>query len=317
MEKPKVLFADTAHPSLTDLLEAQGFECQHLGQGSGYGECLQVLEQFTGMIIRSRFPVDKALLDAAVNLRFIGRVGAGMENIDSEYAASKGIVCLNAPEGNRDAVAEHAIGMLLMLFRNLGRADAEVRQGVWKREANRGIEIGGKTIGIIGFGNTGGAFAQKLSGFGARILAYDKYKTDFANGFVEEVSMDAIHELADVLSLHVPLTAETRYLVDYEFLKRFRRPVYVINTSRGPVLQTESLLKALDEGIVKGACLDVLEFEESSFESLKAGQWPEAFRRLTERSDVVLSPHIAGWTHESNIKMAAILAEKIRELELR
>ncbi len=296
------------------MLEAQGFECYHLKPEEGYSECLRMLGQFTGLVIRSRFQVDKVLLNAATKLSFIARVGAGMENIDSEYAASKGVVCLNAPEGNRDAVAEHAIGMLLMLFRNLGRADTEVRQGLWRREANRGLEIGGKTIGIIGFGNTGGAFAQKLSGFGARIMAYDKYKTSFANGFVEEATMDAIFENADVLSLHVPLSQETRYMVDYEFLKRFEQPIYLINTSRGPVLHTESLLRALDDGIVKGACLDVLEFEESSFETLKGGQWPEAFYRLTKRSDVILSPHIAGWTHESNIKMAKVLSEKISRL---
>ncbi|MBK9291499.1 MAG: hypothetical protein IPM52_07725 [Bacteroidetes bacterium] len=316
MLKPKVLFADTAHPSLTDLLEAQGFQCVGLGPDQGYNDCLEAIHDCVGLIIRSRFPVDQHLLDAAGQLRFIGRVGAGMENIDVEYAQAKGVICLNAPEGNRDAVAEQAIGMLLMLFNNLLRADSEVRQGIWRREANRGIEIGGKTIAIIGYGNTGGAFARKLSGFEARVLAYDKYKTGFSDSFVQETGMERVFAEADVLSLHVPLTDETRYLVNYDYLKQFRKPVYLINTSRGPVVHTASLLRAMDEGLVKGACLDVLEFEETSFESLKTGHWPEAFSQLVRRGNVVLSPHIAGWTHESNIKMAAILAQKIEALGL-
>lgn len=312
----RILFVDSAHPSLTSLLQAQGFECHHLAPNQGYHECRQMIADYTGLIIRSRFPIDRPLLDAATRLRFIGRVGAGMENIDSEYAAGKGIVCLNAPEGNRDAVAEHAIGMLLALFNQLLRADAEVRQGIWRREANRGLEIGGKTFGIIGFGNTGSALARKLSGFDVRLLAYDKYKKGFGNSMVEETDMDEIFDQADVLSLHVPLTQETKMLVDYAYLRRFRKPLYLINTSRGPVVHTFSLLRAMDEGLVKGACLDVLEFEENSFEDLKSGQWPEAFTKLVKRRDVLLSPHIAGWTHESGIKMAAILAEKIGRLEL-
>lgn len=316
MEKLKVLFADSAHPLLNELLEKQWYECQHLADAASYDDCIDIIGEYTGLIIRSRFPVDKKLLDAACNLRFIARVGAGMENIDHGYAREKGIVCLNAPEGNRDAVAEHAIGMLLMLLNHLGRADREVREGVWRREANRGSEIGGKTIGIIGFGNTGSSFARKLAGFDVRVMAYDKYKSGFGGSMVEEVDMETIYQHADVLSLHVPLTSETRYLVDYEYLRRFRKPIYLINTSRGPVLNTASLLRALDEGVVRGACLDVLEFEESSFESLKGGIWPEAFQQLISRSDVLLSPHIAGWTHESNVKMAQILAEKIACLRL-
>ncbi len=316
MVKLKVLFANTAHPSLIEYLEKQGFECHLLADESSYNDCIEIIGEFTGLIIRSRFPIDKKLLDAAQKLRFIARVGAGMENIDHDYAREKGVVCLNAPEGNRDAVAEHAIGMLLMLLNHLGRADKEVREGVWRREANRGSEIGGKTIAIIGFGNTGSAFARKLAGFDVRVMAYDKHKSGFGGSMVEEVDMETIFNHADVLSLHVPLTNETRYLVDDEYLRRFRKPVYLINTSRGPVLHTASLIRALDEGMVKGACLDVLEFEESSFESLKGVNWPEAFHQLIRRNEVVLSPHIAGWTHESNIKMAAVLAKKIAELRL-
>lgn len=316
MEKLKVLFADSAHPSLNEMLEKQGFECHHLAAASSYNDCIEILGEFTGLIIRSRFPVDKTLLDAALKLRFIARVGAGMENIDHDYAREKGVVCLNASEGNRDAVAEHAIGMLLMLFNHLGRADREVREGIWRREANRGLEIGGKTIGIIGFGNTGSSFARKLAGFDVRVMAYDKYKSGFGGATVEETDMETIFNHADVLSLHVPLTNETRYLVNDAYLRCFRKPIYIINTSRGPVLHTASLLRALDEGLVKGACLDVLEFEEASFESLRGGNWPEAFHQLIGRSNVVLSPHIAGWTQESNIKMAAVLARKIADLRL-
>jgi D-3-phosphoglycerate dehydrogenase len=316
MDKPKVLFVDSAHPSLRELLENMGYVCHQLLAESTYDDCLKIIGAYTGLIIRSRFVVDERLLDHALKLKFIGRVGAGMENINCDYASQKGVACLNAPEGNRDAVAEQAVGMLLMLFNNLIRADSEVRQGIWRREANRGLEIGGKTIGIIGYGNTGSAFARKLMGFDAQVMAYDKYKSGFGCNLVEEVDMETIFNHADVLSLHVPLSDETRHMVNHLYLERFRKPIYLINTSRGPVVDTNSLLLALDKGKVKGACLDVLEFEDTSFESIISGNWPEAFQQLIRRSNVVLSPHIAGWTHESNEKMASILAQKISDLNL-
>lgn len=306
----KVLFVDTAHPSLQDKLEAMGFQCDYFPDYQ-YADYLRIIADYAGIIIRSKIPVDSVLLDAASRLRFVGRVGAGMENIDYEYAHKKGIVCLNAPEGNRDAVAEQAIGMLLMLFNNLLKADAEVRKGIWLREENRGVELMGKTVAIIGYGNTGSAFAGKLSGFEAKVIAYDKYKSNFGSSIVEEVCMQKVFEMADIVSLHVPLTKETTYLVNSGFLESFRKPVYIINTSRGKVLNTADLLKAMDQGRVLGACLDVLEFEKTSFEALSENKLPAALENLIQRKNLVLSPHIAGWTHESNLKMAKVLAAKI------
>lgn len=308
----KVLFIDTAHPHLQDSLESVGYSC-HFFPNFKYEEYLNIVGEYTGIIIRSKIPIDRKILDAAKSLKFIARVGAGMENMDAIYAQQIGIMCFNAPEGNRDAVGEQAVGMLLALFNNLIKADAEVRQGIWKREENRGYEIKGKTIGIIGYGNTGAAFARKLFGFEARVMAYDKYKTGFGSALAEEVQVKEIYKNADILSLHVPLTDETRYLVDEGYLANFSKPVYLINTSRGAVVKTAALIQALENGIVKGACLDVLEYEKFSFEDIQASSLPEAFRKLIARKDVILSPHIAGWTQESNYKLAHVLAEKIRK----
>jgi D-3-phosphoglycerate dehydrogenase / 2-oxoglutarate reductase len=230
--KASVLFLDTAHPFLEEELTRQGFLCSHF-PGNNRAEILKVISDFEGIIIRSKINLDREVIEKASGLRFIGRVGAGMENIDQAYAESKGIVCLNAPEGNRDAVGEHAMGMLLSLLNHLCRVNQEVRKGIWIREGNRGTEIQGKTIAIIGYGNTGSAFAEKLIGFGANVIAYDKYKTGFSNLNVKETPMEEIFKEADVLSLHVPLTDETRYLVNSEYLGRFSKPIYLINTSRG------------------------------------------------------------------------------------
>jgi D-3-phosphoglycerate dehydrogenase len=311
--KPKILFLDTTHPSLPEGLEASGFECIHTPAVSRE-EILPLLGDYDGIIVRSKIRLDREAIDRAGRLKFIGRVGAGMENIDQAYAESKGIACLNAPEGNRDAVGEQAVGMLLMLFNHLRRADQEVRKGIWIREGNRGTEIGGKTIAIIGYGNMGSAFAEKLSGFGAEVIAYDKYKTGFSEMFIREVTMETVFQEADVVSLHVPLTDETHGLVNRDWLNRFRKPITVINTSRGQCLDTAALLDAIDEGKVVGAALDVLEYEKLSFENLESESLPEPFRRLINCDNVVLSPHIAGWTHESNIKMAKILVEKIKKI---
>lgn len=311
--KPRVLFLDTTHPSLAEGLEALGFECLHTPL-LRREEILPLLGECEGIIVRSKIRLDREALEQAGRLKFIGRVGAGMENIDQAYAESKGIVCLNAPEGNRDAVGEQAIGMLLVLFNHLRRADREVRQGIWIREGNRGTEIGGKTIAIIGYGNMGSAFAEKLSGFGAEVIAYDKYKTGYSEMFVREVTMETVFQEADVVSLHVPLTDETLGLVNREWLSRFRKPITVINTSRGQCLDTAALMDAIDEGKVVGAALDVLEYEKLSFENLESESLPEPFRRLINCDKVVLSPHIAGWTHESNVKMAKILVEKIKKI---
>ncbi len=311
--KASVLFIDTAHPYLEEELSRKGFICKHF-PGFEREEILRIVPDFEGIVIRSKIKLDREALDKAVKLRFIARVGAGMENIDQVYAESKGIVCLNAPEGNRDAVGEHAMGMLLTLLNHLCRVNLEVRKGIWIREGNRGTEIQGKTIAIIGFGNMGSAFAEKLSGFGANVIAYDKYKTAFSELYVKEVQMDEVFAEADILSLHVPLTDETRNLVDKDYLDSFKKPIYLINTARGQCVDTSALMDAIDNGKVPGAALDVLEYEKLSFENLDARGLPEPFSRLINSNQVILSPHIAGWTHESNYKMAKILAEKIKKI---
>lgn len=313
MDKKKVLFVDTAHPWLDEALTQLGFVCSW-ASGNDRQEILKMLSGIDGVIIRSKMKFDREALDHADSMKFIGRVGAGMENIDVEYAASKGIACLNAPEGNRDAVGEHALGMLLALMNHLLRADQEVRNGIWIREGNRGTEIGGKTVAIIGYGNMGSAFAEKLSGFGANIIAYDKFKTGYSNHFVKKVSMEEVFAEADILSLHVPLTDETRGMVNWSYLAGFKKPIYLINTARGQCVDTSALMDALDNGKVLGAALDVLEYEKLSFENLDKDALPEAFKRLIQSKKVILSPHIAGWSHESGYKMADVLVQKISAL---
>jgi D-3-phosphoglycerate dehydrogenase len=309
----KVAFIDSVHPSLQQELEKSGFQCDMLYDLKN-DEIISKLHEYDGAVIRSKFKTDKTIIDKAAKLKFIARAGAGMENIDVAYAESKGIKCLHAPEGNRDAVGEQAVGMLLMLFNNLLRADKEVRQGKWIREGNRGIELMGKTVGIIGYGNMGSSFAQRLKGFGVKVLAHDKYKKGFGDEFVKEASLEEIFSEADVLSLHIPLTDETRNMVNDAFINKFRKDIYIINTARGKVLNTADLVKNMRSGKVKGACLDVLEYEAVSFEHIDASQLPEPFQYLVSSDKVVLSPHIAGWTHESNEKIALALAHKIREL---
>lgn len=313
MKKGKILFVDSAHPVLKQELSNDGFDCDYFPD-FGRDEFITIVGNYVGIIVRSKVKLDADFLQYATQLQFIGRVGAGMENIDVEYAKSKNISCLNAPEGNRNAVGEQALGMLLMLFNNLLKADAEVRKGIWLREENRGIELDGKTVGIIGYGNTGGAFARKISGFEVEVLAYDKYKTDYSDAFVNESSMEDLFARCDIVSLHIPLTEETTYLVNQEWISRFQKEIHLINTSRGKVVKTGDLLKSLDVGKIKGACLDVLEYEGLSFENLKSNDLPEEFHQLIQMENVVLSPHIGGWTHESNLKMAMVLVEKIRKL---
>ena len=235
-----------------------------------------------------------------------------METIDTDYAESLGIRCLNSPEGNRDAVGEHALGLLLSLFNNIARADAEVRKGLWQREANRGLEIKGRTIGIIGFGNMASAFAQRLQGFECRIMAYDKYKpAGFAPSYVEEVSLAHLQEHADVLSLHVPLTPETHHMVNSHFISKFSHPFYLINTSRGAVVSTPDLAEAIEQQKIAGAALDVIEYEDMTRDGLDMEHLPNDFRYLLNSPRTVLTPHVAGWTVESKEKLAKVLALKI------
>lgn len=310
MSQAKVLFIDDAHPFLKETLENSGFHIDVLPLVSRE-DILKILYEYTGIIIRSRIKIDKEIIDSATNLRFIGRVGAGMESIDTDYAASKNIQCFNSPEGNRDAVGEHSLAMLLSLFNKITIADRQIRQGIRLREENRGLEIKNKTIAIIGYGNMGSAFAERLSGFQCHVIAYDKYKKGYSNNFVWETNMDDIFENADVVSLHVPLTEETRHLVNESFINKFKKNIWIINTSRGPVVETDALVAALESGKVCGAGLDVIEYENSSFEKLDMKDIPETYSRLLKSDKVILTPHVAGWTVESKIKLAQVLADKI------
>jgi D-3-phosphoglycerate dehydrogenase len=310
MKKPKVLFIDSVHPVLAERLEEKGYACDWKTEYSRE-DILKIIAEYEGAVIRSKFKFDQEVIDAAGTLKWIARSGAGMENIDVEYAKKKGIRCYNSPEGNRDAVAEHAIGMLLSLFNHLSRSDQEVRQGIWQREKNRGVELKGKTVGILGYGYMGEAFAQRLRGFEVSIIAYDKYKSGFGNEWVQEVSEEELFEQTDVLSIHLPLTKETTFMIDSSYLDRFAKSIYLINTARGKNLKTRDLLKAIERGKVLGACLDVLEFESTSFEKLSKEDLPEDFRELTKSDKVILSPHVAGWTVESYEKLSLVLADKI------
>ena len=313
MTPQKVLFIDTAHPVLTEELTRMGYQCDYF-ENYSRNDYLRIIGQYFGIIIRGKIKLDAEMLTAARQLKFIGRVGAGMENIDVAYAESMDIACLNAPEGNRDAVGEHAVGMLLMLMNRLRIADREVRQGVWLREENRGTEIKGKTVAIIGYGNMGGAFARVLKGFGANVIAYVKYKSYYSDDFVSESDMQTIFDEADIVSLHLPLTPETLFLVDANYLKKFRKNIYLINTARGRNVKTADLVKQMKAGKVLGAALDVLEYEKLSFEALDQQSLPEDFTWLIRSDQVVLSPHIAGWTHESNYKLAKTIVDKVRQL---
>ena len=301
----KILFIDTVHPLLKQELEKENHICDS-AYNKSKTEIQQIISNYQGIIIRSRFKIDKQFIDCGSNLKFIARAGSGLENIDVEYAENKNIHCYNAAEGNRQAVAEHALGMLLSLFNNLNNADQEVREGKWERERNRGIELAGKTVGIIGYGNNGSAFAEVLKGFNVKILAYDKYLTNYP----QESSMETINKEADIISLHVPLTDETTYLVDDNFINRFAKNFYLINTARGKCVNTKNLVKALENKKIKGACLDVLEYEKTSFENLSKDGLTSDMQYLMNAQNTILSPHVAGWTVESNVKIAEVLLNK-------
>lgn len=306
----KVLFIDSVHPLIAERFSKLGWKCDFMYVESRE-EILSQIKKYQGLILRSRIRIDKDFLLKAKNLKFIGRPGAGLENIDLEYCQSKGIKVFRSPEGNRDAVAEHAIGMLLMLLNNLRQADAEVRRGIWKREENRGYELMGKTVGIIGYGFMGKAFAKRLSGFGVTVLAHDKYLKNFSDDYAKEVSLEQLKKASDVISLHLPQSPETINYVNRQFIEECANPFYLINTARGKAVNTRDLLAKIDEGKVLGACLDVLEFESTSFEQMNTGN--QIFGKLIQSDKVILSPHIAGWTHEAQYKLGHYLAEKIIE----
>ena len=303
-----ILIVDDLHPIFIEQVEALGYTCNYKPTIK-LDEVLAMIANYEGLMVRSKFQVDRAFLDAATNLKFIARAGAGMDNIDEAYAAEKGVTLVNAPEGNRDAVGEHAVGMLLSLMNNLNRADAEVRAGLWQREANRGYELKGRTVGIIGYGHMGQSFARKLKGFEVNVIAYDKYKTGFSDAYAREVSMEEIVKHSEVLSLHIPLTPETNGLVNDEYLYHFRKPIFLLNTSRGKVVQTQAVLNAIKQGKILGAGLDVLEVEK--FPALGEQPW---FDELKQSDKVLLSPHVAGWTFESYRKISEVMANKIRML---
>jgi D-3-phosphoglycerate dehydrogenase len=305
-----VLFLDTVHPVLQDRLQQAGHHC--IERFSEKAEALHSeFSQADGIVLRSRFRIDAHILDLCPNLKFIARSGSGLENIDLDAAKIRGIEIFNSPEGNSEAVGEHALGMLLMLFNNLCRSDRQVRNGKWVREGNRGIELGNKTVGIIGYGHTGQSLARKLSGFDCKILAFDKYKSGFGTDRIIECGLEDIFSNCDIISFHVPLTPETNYMADLEFFNSFSKSICIINTSRGPVLNTGDLVKAMQSEKIWGACLDVLEYEENSFEYLSDSKMPEPLKWLTSSDKVVLTPHVAGWTKESYYKLSSFLADKI------
>lgn len=306
----KILLADKNHEVLEEIFKKNNFITDSFWDKTP-DELIKILPNYDGLVIRSKFKLTKDILDTCQKLKVIGRVGAGMENIDLEYANKKNIICVNAPEGNSDAVGEHALGMLLMLLNNLKKADKEVREGIWLRAENRGYEISGKTIGIIGYGHMGSSFAKKLYGFDCKILVHDKYKTNFGNEKITECDLQSIFNEADIVSLHLPLTKETNHYANSNFFNAFKKQIYLINTSRGKCLNTEDLLVAINKNKVLGACLDVLEFESTSFEKISDEKQSVVFNKLITNDKVVLSPHIAGWTHESNYKMSKLVAERM------
>jgi len=312
LNKGKILITDAVHPLLIDGLQEMGYHCDYL-PSIKTDQVLKVIPNYVGLIINSKIKVDQRMLDLAKTLQFVGRLGSGMEIVDLDYARKMDVAILRSPEGNRNAVAEHAVGMLLALNNKLLTADLEVRSFNWDREANRGFELEGKTIGIIGFGNTGRAFASKFAGWDVQVLAYDKYKQNYCNDipFVKEVEMQKIRDEADVLSLHIPLTTETKHLVGNGFVEKFSKPFVLINTSRGPIVDTEYLIKMLKSNKLKGACLDV-------FENEKTATYTDAeriiYKELFQIKNTVLSPHVAGWTHESKQKMAQTLLKKIKSV---
>ncbi len=305
-----VHFIDTVHELLWDTLSAKGFTClDRTKVAKKY--FFKSAEQCTGIVIRSRFKLYEQELSQLPNLKFIARSGAGLENIDLDYCAAHDIKVYNSPEGNMTAVAEHAIGMILSLFNHLKRGDTEVKSAEWNRELNRGLELSGKTIGIIGYGNMGSAFAKRLRGFDCDVIAYDKYRKGFQTKIVKEVTLAELQEKADIISLHIPISEETNYYVSSAFIKEFKKPFFLINTARGNHVKISDLLTALDNRRILGACLDVLEYEKFNFEQIDSDELPNEWSDLIRRENVLLSPHVAGWTKESYRKLSFYLAEKI------
>ena len=304
----QVLITDDVHPLLLTELRQLGFAVRY-EPAIDYQATLTMITDYEGLVINSKICVGEELLTKATQLKWAVRLGSGMEVFDAEACKAHGVQVYNTPEGNSNAVAEHTLGLLLNLMNNISKANHEVKQNQWLREANRGEELNGKTVGIIAYGNTGEAFGKVLKGFDVQLLAYDKYKKGFGNEQVKEATLQEIFEQADVLSLHLPLTAETAYMIDEQFLNSFRKPIYLINTSRGKVLETAALLNALESGKVKAAALDVLENEKISELTTDEREW---FDTLIQNKRVIMTPHIAGWTVESKRKIAEVVVERVR-----
>lgn len=309
----KCLIIDSMHESIFDMLTEIGVSYDYRPTITRQ-EIKSVLMNYDGLMVRSKTVVDRDLLGETPTLKFIARAGAGIDNLEEDYILSKGIAIVHAAEGNRDAVGEYAVGALLSLMRNIPKADKEVRAMVWEREGNRGEEIMGKTIGLIGYGNMGQSFARRLKGFECKVLAYDKYKTNLSDSYATESTMDELHREADILSLHIPLTAETRAMVDEQYLSRFDKKLILVNTSRGEIVPFESVVQGFATNKLRGAVLDVLENEKLS--TLTERQ-TAAFNSLKVRTDVIFTPHIAGWTFESHIKINVALTKKIKALKLK
>ncbi|MFT5736131.1 MAG: D-3-phosphoglycerate dehydrogenase [Maribacter sp.] len=312
----KVLHVDTNHPLIIEQFNTLGFHNDE-DYTSTKAEIEEKIHHYDGLIIRSRFSLDESFLKKATNLKFIGRLGAGLENIDISFAKQQGIFLAAAPEGNRNAVGEHTLGMLLSLFNKLNKADKEVRNGIWNREGNRGLELDGKTVGIIGYGNMGKAFAKKLRGFDVAVLCYD-IKGGVEDENARQVGILELFQKAEILSLHVPQTKETIGMIDSEFIEKFHHPFWILNTARGKCIQTEDLVASLHSGKILGAGLDVLAYEKASFEDMfktdnGKDTMPIAFEELLKMDNVLLSPHVAGWTIESKERLAQTIVDKIWE----
>lgn len=308
----KCLIVDKMHESIAPLLKEIGYKADYHPKISRQ-EVLSIIDQYDGIIVRSKLKIDQELIDLAHQLQFVGRAGAGLDQLDETALRAKNIHILNAPEGNRDALGEHAVGMLLNLLNHINQADQQVRKRVWDREGNRGIELMGKTVGIIGYGHMGQAFARRLVGFGVKVLAYDKYRLNYGDAFAQEADMESIFQEADILSLHVPLTEETLFLVDQSYLMQFTKNIFIVNTARGKVVHMKSLVLALKSEKVRGVALDVLENEKLDRLS------PEqriTFDQLQQSERVLFTPHVAGWTFESYEKINQTLVRKINALDL-
>ncbi|MDR1792346.1 MAG: hypothetical protein LBR36_02735 [Bacteroidales bacterium] len=311
-KKGKILLIDSVSQDMHNALEMIGFEC--IEKKIDYMQLISEAALYSGYIVRNRLPIDKKLLSASTQLKFVARIGAGMEKIDTQYATQLGIACIHTAEGNADAVAEHVIASLLMLMRNLKKADTEVRLGEWLRESNKGFEITGKTVGIIGYGNMGKKLAQKLSAFGCEIVAYDRYKPHFGDIYAQESDLKTLQQKADIVSVHINYLPDNHYFINKNLLSGFAKNIYLVNTSRGQVLSVKDVIDCISSGKVKGAVLDVLEYEDEHLQNLPKEKWDENMQNLAKSDKIILTPHIAGQTFESFEKHTKILIEKLLQL---